>query len=45
LLLPAISEAAFQYVADYPAVDGSDAPKRSDGDEPKRPMLRLLESA
>jgi hypothetical protein len=46
VVLPKISEAAFQYVADYPAVQDMDAPKRDiDSDKAKRPILRLLESA
>jgi hypothetical protein len=48
LVLPTINETTFQYVADYPAVEGAAAAKKYIeiiDDEPKRPVLRLLESA
>ena len=49
VVLPMISETTFQYVADYPAVAEPVAPKPYieivNDDEPKRPVLRLLESA
>jgi hypothetical protein len=47
VLLPMINEATFQYVADYPAVEPV-APRpyiEIVDEEPKRPILRLLESA
>lgn len=49
VVLPTISETTFQYVADYPAVVVPVAPKPYieivNDDLPKRPILRLLESA
>jgi hypothetical protein len=47
VLLPTVGEATFQYVADYPAVERPVAPQYLEivHDEPRRPVLRLLESA